>query len=161
MLQTFVFQRTRFHNRTSKLFGKLLWIDDIAVFLHKIRHIQGDDNRQAQVDYLRGQIQVAFKVRCIHQIDNDIGTFLDQVIPTHYFLGRVRREGVHAGQVGDDDAFVALAIPFLLLHRHTRPIADILSRPRQNVEHGGLAAIGIARKRYSYLHALSLSLSCP
>ena len=60
--------------------------------------------------------------------------------------GVVGRERVHAGQVGDDHLLIGAVAALLLLNGHSGPVSHVLVRAGQIVEHGRLAAIGVAGK---------------
>ena len=74
------------------------------------------------------------------------GRSLDQIVTGDDFLQRVRRQGIDAGQVGDDDVVMLLQLAFLLLHGDARPVADELVGTGQGIEQRGFAAVRVARK---------------
>ena len=50
------------NNRAAELAGELIDVDLVAVLLDEVHHVEGDDHRQAQLEDLRSQIQVALQV---------------------------------------------------------------------------------------------------
>ena len=67
-------------------------------------------------------------------------------------LERVRGERVDTRQVGDRDLLIRLVAALLLFHGDARPVADVLRRAGQVVEHRGLAAVRVAGKRQTNRH---------
>ena len=143
---------------TAKLAGQLCGIDLIAVFADDVHHVDGDDDRDAQLGELRGEVQVALEVRAVDDVQDRIGTLADQIVTGDDLLQRVRRQGVDTGKVGDRHTVVLLELAFLLFHGDAGPVANELVRTGQRVEQRRLAAVRVARKGNSNVHfASSLS----
>ena len=134
------------NDRHSKLLRQLLYVDHVAALLDDIHHVQRDNDRNAHLEQLGGQVQVALDVGSVHQVHDGLRLLVYEVITRNDLLQRVRREGVDTRQVGDQDFLVALELAFLLFHGNTRPVADILGRTGQIVKHRGLAAVRVAGK---------------
>ena len=134
------------NDRHAKLLRQLLYVDHVAALLDDIHHVQRDNDRNAHLEQLGGQVQVALDVGSVHQVHDGLRLLVYEVITRNDLLQRVRREGVDTRQVGDQDFLVALELAFLLFHGNTRPVADILGRTGQIVKHRGLAAVRVAGK---------------
>ena len=134
------------NDRHAELLRQLLYVDHVAALLDDIHHVQRDNDRNAHLEQLGGQVQVALDVGGVHQVHDGLRLLVYEIITRNDLLQRVRREGVDTRQVGDQDFLVALELAFLLFHGNTRPVADILGRTGQIVKHRGLAAVRVAGK---------------
>ena len=134
------------NDRHAEFLRQLLYVDHVAALLDDIHHVQRDNDRNAHLEQLGGQVQVALDVGSVHQVHDGLRLLVYEVITRNDLLQRVRREGVDTRQVGDQDFLVALELAFLLFHGNARPVADILGRTGQIVKHRGLAAVRVAGK---------------
>ena len=134
------------NDRHAKLLRQLLYVDHVAALLDDIHHVQRHNDRNAHLEQLGGQVQVALDVGSVHQVHDGLRLLVYEIITRNDLLQRVRREGVDTRQVGDQDFLIALELAFLLFHGNTRPVADILGRTGQIVKHRGLAAVRVAGK---------------
>ena len=75
-----------------------------------------------------------------------VGLLLDQISTGDDLLQSVRRQGVDAGQVLNDDILLALQLAFLFLDGNTGPVADVLVRAGQIVEQGSFTAVRVSGK---------------
>ena len=134
------------HDRAAELTGELLDVDAVAGFLYEIHHVQRDHDGDAELRELGGQIEVALEVRGVHDVQDGVRLLLNEIIPGHDLFQRIGREGVDAGQVGQDDLLVDDQLALLLLHRDAGPVADELVGAGQLVEQGRFAAVRVARQ---------------
>ena len=146
LLQAGALQGGHLDDGAAQLVGHLYGIDLVAVLLHHVHHVQGDDNGDAHLHDLGGQIQVALQVGGIYQVDDHIGVLVNDVVPADDLLQGVGGQGVNAGQVGDHGIGIAPQLALFLLHGNAGPVADILVGTGHGVEHGGLSAVGIAHQ---------------
>ena len=58
----------------AKLTGQLCGVDLIAVLADDVHHVDGDDDRDAQLGELRGEVQVALEVRAVDDVQDRVGT---------------------------------------------------------------------------------------
>ncbi len=135
-----------FHHRAAQMARELGHVDGVAVLLHEIHHVQSQNHRNAQVDDLGGEIQVTFQIGGVHQVDDHVGLAAHEVVAGDDLLGGVGRQRVYAGQVGDNHLFVAAVLALFLLNGNAGPVSHVLVGTGQIVEHGRLAAVGIAGK---------------
>ena len=139
-LQPCPFQSRDFCHLASQPLGQPIGMYPVSRFLHHIHHVHRHDHRDAQLRDLGGQIQVPLDIGAVHDIDDCVGPVINQIIPGHHLLKGVRRQGVYARQVHDDDLLLAsgykgfLQPPLLLLHRHPRPVAHELIGAGQCIE---------------------------
>ena len=148
-------ERGDLHDRAAELAGQLRRIDPVAVFAHDVHHVHRDDDRNAQLGELRGEVQVALEIRPVDDVQNGVGARADQIISRHDLLERVGGQRINARQVGDDHAVMALEPAFLFFDRDARPVADKLVGAGQRVEQRGLAAVRVARKGDAHIHDFS------
>ena len=154
VLHAAALQRRGGDDGAAQLAGQAVDVDLVAVLLHQVHHVQRDYDRDAQVQDLAGQIQVALKISGVDQVDDGIGTALEQIIARHDFLGRIRGQRVDARQVRDGHVLVARVLALLLLDGDARPVANVLVGTRQVVEHRRLAAVRVAGKGNADSHDL-------
>ena len=134
------------NDRNAKLPGELLDVDHVAALLDDIHHVQRDNDRDAHFKQLGGQVQVALDVGRINEVHDSVRLLVYEIVACYDLLERIRRQRVNTRQVSDRNFPVALELAFLLLDRNARPVADILRRTGQIVEHGRLAAVRVAGK---------------
>ena len=137
-------ERGDFYHLTAQLSAKLLDVDFIAVLLDNIHHVYCDNDRNAQLGQLGGQVQVALQIGAVNDVQNGIRTFAEQVISRYHFLQCVRRQRVDARKVRDDDITVLLQLALFFLNRYARPVADELIGTGQTVEQGCFTTVRIA-----------------
>ena len=140
-------------------FGKLLRVDFVAVLFHDVHHVDCQDHRNAELDKLCGEVEVALEVRAVHDVQDRIRTFVDQIISGDDFLQRVRGQGIDAGKVGDDHVAVTFQLTFLLFNRDARPVAYELVGAGQRVEQRRFAAVRVAREGNANTHNTSSIVS--
>ena len=115
-----------------------------------IRHVERDHDGYAQIHQLRRQVEAARNGRGIDDVDDDIRIGLLQVVARDLFVYCVSSatETVGARQVHDFGLTAAMIVaPGLVLYGYAGPVADALPTPREAVEYGRLAAVGIADDR--------------
>ena len=140
------------HHRAAQGGRELGGIDLVAVFLHHIHHVEGDHDRKPQLQKLCSEVQVPLDVGGVHQVQDDIGTFMQQIVPGHDLFQGVGGQGVDTGKIHDGDILVPLQTAFLFFHCNAGPVSDKLIGPGEGVEHGGLATVRVARKGNGYGH---------
>lgn len=72
-------QRGDFHDLAAHHLFQLLNVNLIPIFLDDVRHVNSHDNRDAQLQKLRAQIEVTFQVGTVNDIKNYVGPVLKQV----------------------------------------------------------------------------------
>ena len=135
-------------HRDAEHFAQHAVVELVAAGFQFVKHVQGNDHTHVHVNELGRQVEVAFQVGCIHDVDDDIRGLFDDVLPYIHLFGRVGREGIGAREV-DDAELVALELEesFLGVYRHTAVVSHMLVCSGRDVEQGGLPAIGIAHQR--------------
>ena len=131
----------------AELLGEGVGIDLVAALLEEVEHVEAEDDRQAALEDLRGEVEVTLEVRRVDEVDDGLRAVLNQVVARDDLLGRVRRKRINAGKVGEGDGLVATPRGLLLLDRDAGPVADVAVRARQGVEQRGLAAVRVACER--------------
>ena len=117
--------------------------------LRLVDHVQGDDDRDAGLDDLQHQVEPALEGAGVdddHDRFGQISAPAENLIDRHLLVERVGAEAVGAGQVDDLRARPArkLNLPRGTGDGHARVVADTRPRPRQRIEYGGLAGVGVA-----------------
>ena len=134
-------QRGDLDDLAAQLTAQLGGVDLVAVLADDVHHVDGDDDRNAQLGQLRGQVQVTLQICAVDDVQNRIGALGNQIVTCNDFFQRIRGKGVDAGKVHDDDV-----VMLLLLNRNAGPVADILVGAGQRIEQRCFAAVRVARK---------------
>ena len=140
-----VFQRGYLNNLAAQRAAQLLGVDFNAGFLHNVHHVDRDNDGDPELAELRSQVQVTLQIGAVDDIQNRVGTLVNQVITRNDLLHCVRRKRVNTGQVGDGYIAVLFKLSFLFLNGDAGPVADELIRARQRVEQRRFAAVRVAR----------------
>ena len=118
--------------------------------LGHVDHVQGDDDRHAEFQGLRRQVQVAVEVGGIHDGDDDVRPGLpllaaEDDVDGDHLVGAARRQAVGAGQVDQVERLAGAGhLAFLRLDGDAGIVADVLAQAGEGVEQSGLAGVGIA-----------------
>jgi len=107
LLDALVLKSGDHHNRAAELLGELVRVDLVAILLDQVSHVEGNDHRQAGLDDLKRQVQVALQVGGIDNLDDHIGLAAHEVIARALLLGAVGGKRVDAGEVRDGNVLVA------------------------------------------------------
>ncbi len=144
-----------------------LGIEDQAVALGHVDHVERDHHRQAQRGQLEREAQVIVEIGGIDHHDDRIGQLLacllaEQHVARHRLIGRGGVEAVGARQIEQlDRAAIGQRQPAgMTLDGDARIIADLLPRAGQRVEQGALAGIGIADERNQRRRVHGRGLTC-
>ena len=132
------------HCLTAQLCAQLLQVDGVAVLAHQIDHVHSHHHRDAQLDQLGGQVEVALDVGAVDDVQDGVGLLLHKVSTGDNFFQRVGGQRVDAGQILNDNVLVTLEFAFLFFHSNAGPVAHILVGAGQVVEQGRFAAVRVA-----------------
>ena len=150
------------NNRDSQFKRKALAIDFISIFFHLIHHIEGDDHGAFQFNQLNRQIEIALKVRSIHNVNNGIRALVDDVIPRNHLFHGIRGKRINAGKVYQRHLMAMRAkgtiraggsgfnFAFLFLYGHAGPVAYIFLAAGHRIEERGFPAVRIPCKRNAH-----------
>ena len=86
LVKTFTFQCRCLNDRAVKQHGKALGVDLDSSFFKKICHVQCDNNRNACLDQLCGQIQVTLDVCCVDKINDYVWIFFENIVTADYLF---------------------------------------------------------------------------
>ena len=141
----------------AKLTGKLVQVDLVAVLLDDIHHVDRHDHGDAELGQLRGEVQVALKVRAVDDVENDVRALRDEIRSGDDLFQRVGGQRVDTGKVLNDDIVMLAQTAFLFFYRDARPVTDILVGTGQSVEQRRFAAVRVAREGNSdfFFHSSS------
>ena len=132
-----------FHNLAAQFLCQLVDADLVAVLADNVHHVDGDNYRNAKLHQLCGEVQVAFQIGAVDDVQDGIRTFLDQIVSGNNLFQGVRRKRVDTRQVRDDDIFMPLQLTFLFFYRYTRPVSHELVRTCQCIEQSGLTSVWV------------------
>ena len=117
-----------------------------AVTPQLIHHIECQYHRYIQLHQLHGQVEVAFDIVGINDIDDCPGPLVDNEIAGNQLLGSIGRKGVDAREIGDAGVGITLYDTVLAAYRHAGEVAHMLVGTGELIEERGLAAVLLAGK---------------
>ena len=124
--------------------GEDIAVECVAAGLHLVVHIEGADHLEVHVDELRREVEIAFEVAGVDDVDDDIGRLLDKLFADVHLLGAVGREGVSAREVDNVEVVaVESGVSLFGIDGDAGVIAYVLVGAGGEIEKGSLAAIGI------------------
>jgi len=132
------------HDRDAQRLGEPLHIHGSAVDAHLVHHVERHDHGQAQFQQLQRQIEVAFEIGGVHDVENPVGMAVQQKIPRDGLLLRVRPEGINPREVDNQDVFIPLYASRFLVHGHAGKVPHMLAGTCQNIEQRGFAAVWVS-----------------
>lgn len=95
----------------AELAGELIDVYLVAVLLNDVHHVDGDNNGDAELGQLGGEIEVSFEVRTVDYVKYSVRALIDKIVSRDNFLKGVGRERIDTGKVGDDNAVMLLSFP--------------------------------------------------
>ena len=103
-------------DRDAEPVGEGVGVDLDAGLGGGVGHVERDDDREAEVEHLRHEVQVALEVRRVGDADDDVGLGLvrdppDEGVEGDPLVDRFRVEAVRPRQVDDLDAAPPVAAP--------------------------------------------------
>ena len=149
-------QRRAFNDRAAEKIGKLRGVNDVAVLLEQVGHVQRNDDRKTELENLSGQVQAALDIRGVNEVDHDVGTVVDQIVARTDLFGRIGRQRVNARQVGNDNVLVAEQLCLLLFDGYARPVSNVTIFAGDAVEQRGLTAVGVTGESNLNAHSYFL-----
>ena len=180
LVQALALARADRHHRHAQPLLHGRQVDDVAVAAHLVHHVEGHHHRPPQLQQLKGQVEVAFKVGGINDVDDHVGLLLDDEVAADDFLHRIGAEGIDARQIHDGhvrilirhrlpvfvrapeaprQAQVGLLAVMMVQHRaglffdrHAGPVAHVLAAAGELVEEGGFAAVLVTGQGKGVLH---------
>ena len=147
LVDALVLRRGNGHHGNAQLSLELVHAHGAAVGLDLVHHVERQHHGDAQLHDLHGQVQVALDVGAVDDVDDSVGFLVEQEVARDDLLVGVRRQRVHARQVGDGGLGVPADGAVLAIDRDAREVADVLVRARELVEQRGLAAVLVAHQR--------------
>ena len=147
------------NDRDAQLLRQLFDVDSVAAGAYLVHHVQRKDHRDVQLHQLKGQIQVAFQVGGIDDVDDGIGAVFDQKISGDHLLGGVRREGIDAGQVHQNCILILFDAAFFFFNRYARKVSDVLVAAGQRIKEGGFSTVLVAGKGKKMTHCVTSPIS--
>lgn len=136
------------HHRHAEHCAQMLVIEYGAARFEFVVHVERHDHLGVDVDQFGGKIEITFEIRGHYGVDDHVGRVVHQMAAHVQLFGRIGREGVGAGQIGDDEPVSSVTIFAALgVDGHPAVIAYMFVAARNGVEQRGLAAVGIADQR--------------
>ena len=139
-------ERADLNHRHAQRLGQGRRLDGAALLAHDVHHVQRNHDRNAKLHELGGQIQVAFQVGRVDDVENRVGLLGDQIVAADHFFQCVWRKRVDTRQILDGDIGMALEPAFLLFNGDAGPVADVLACTGQGIKQCGLATVRVARQ---------------
>ena len=146
LVHALVFRRGDGHDGHAQHRLHRVHVHAAAVARHLVHHVERDHRGDPDLQQLHGEVQVAFDVRGVHDVDDRPGLVVQHEVPRHQLLAGIRGHGIDARQVRDQRIRVTADDAVLPVHRHAGEIADVLVGARQLVEQRRLAAVLVANE---------------
>ncbi len=90
---------------------------------------------------LHGQIEVPLNIRSVHDIDDALWLFREDVGACDQFFAAVRGHRINAGKISDECIRITFDHAVLAVDRNARKVADMLIRSGQAVKQCRFSAI--------------------
>ena len=136
-----ILQRTDGNDGNAQLAAHLIDINRTAARAYLIHHVQRQHHRYIQLQKLHGEVQVAFNIGGIGDIDDAIRLFAQNIFAGDDLLLRIGAQGIDARQVYDRAVALCAHGADLLLHRHAREVADMAVHASEHIKQCGLTAV--------------------
>ncbi len=122
-------------------------VDADAAILRVIHHVQDEGHGLAQLQKLGAEVEVALQVGGVQHVQDQVHFGRGQEMHGHPLILAAGGQRVGAREVHHlHGGAPVLEGPAAALHGDARPVADMVPRPGERVEEGGLAAVRIARE---------------
>ena len=155
------------HHRHAEFPCHAFGVDPHPATARDVDHVQADHGREAQLDDLRDQVEVALEIARIDQTKDDVrrtlpGNAAEKKINQDPLVRRTRMQAVGSRQVDDPErlAMLGKGRPLLPLDGHPGVVPDLLAQSGQGVEDGRLATVGIAQQGHRRNLRRALPRSC-
>ena len=149
-------------DRHAQLLPQPSEVDFESAMLGHVDHVQHDDGRQAQLQHLADQVEIALQVAGVddrhHQIDRPhVLAAGQQHVDGDHLVGRARRQAVGAGQIDNVETVAGMfQMADFFLDRHARIVAGALADAGQGIEESRLARVRVADQGHGVLAGLEL-----
>ena len=148
---------SRQHRHAEQL-AEFYIIQRISARFQLIVHIERNNHTYIHVNQLGSEIQVTLQIGRVHYIDNDVRSFVDNVVADINFFGRISRKRISARQVHDAEVIaLKVEITFFGIYGDTAVISHVLMRARGYIEKRCFTAVGISYQ--SHIDGTTLSQS--
>ena len=101
-------------------------IDRAAVSGQFVHHIERQNRRHLEREQLERQIEIAFQIGRVYDVDDAVRLLLKDKIPGHDFLGGIGPQRVDARQIDHGAVLLPAYLSAFLIDRHAGEIADVL-----------------------------------
>lgn len=134
-------------HRHAKQLTEFYVIQRVPACFQFVVHVKRDNHAHVHVNQLGGEIQVPFQIGRVHHINNDIRSFVDDVMAHINLFGRIGRKRISARQVDDAEMIpLKVKIPLFSIYGDTAVITHMLVRTRGDVERDVLPQLGLPTK---------------
>ena len=144
-----VLKRSGHHGHTEQR-AERLQVDMVATAFEFVIHIQGTHKSDVHIDKLCRQVEVAFQVGGIDNVDDNVWHFLRKVLTHIEFFRRIAREGISSRKVNQLE-FVTeeRGAGFSGIDSDSRVVAHTGMGSTGKIEERGLATVGVANECYA------------
>ena len=132
------------HHRHPQHLLHAVYVHRAAVAGHLVHHVQGDDHGQPHLQQLHAQVEVAFDVGGVHNVDDGLGLLFQHKVPGYQLFAGIGGHGIDAGQIRDAGLGIASDHAVFPVHGDAGEIAHMLVGAGELVEERGLAGILVA-----------------
>ena len=146
------------NHRNLQNFFHFINQDGTAVLFHLVHHIESQHHGHVQLHKLHGEVQVAFQVGGIHNVDNGTGFLFQNEFTGNDFLTGIGRQGINSRKIHHFTVRMAFDKTALPVYGNAGEIAHMLVGPGELVEKSGFPAVLVScqRKNELPLHRLCI-----
>ncbi|CCK16313.1 hypothetical protein BN136_2323 [Cronobacter universalis NCTC 9529] len=141
--------RNQRHHRAAEAACQRVDINTDVLFIGDIQHVERDHARNAELQQLQRQVEVALKVGGVHHVYQHVRIAAEDVVAGDLFIKRGlrgnRSQRVGARQIDQRHLVIGRReVALFTLYRHARPVAHALPRAGELVKQRGFAGVRIA-----------------
>ena len=133
-----------------EMVAQLGGVDDVAVVLEGVFEIEHEQGRNAEFEQLDGEMEVAFEMRRIDDVDDAVVRFVEKRVGDDAFVFAGGRHVVGAGQVDEFGVFHVLDVMNALFHGDATVVADVDVGLGHRVEERRFARVGITGQQINH-----------
>ena len=121
-------------------------VDGTAVSGHLVHHVQGHHHGNIDLQKLHCEVEIAFDVGGVDDVDNGFGLFVQDEVPGNQFLTGVGGHGVDPGKVRDQGVRMSPDRAVLPVHGDAGKVSHVLIGAGELVEESGLSAVLVSHQ---------------
>ena len=135
----------RYHGNPQHIFH-FVDMDGAAVAAHFVHHVQRQNDGNIQLHQLHGQVEAAFDIGGVDDIDDARGLFFQNKTAGNDLFAGIGRERIDSGQIGDPCVGIVSDLAVFAVNGDAGKISHMLIGAGELIEQCGFAAVLIPRQ---------------